>query len=145
MAATTEFVLEGKRFELKRLTPDEACLGLEILGKALGPATVALLGGGEPDYGAILQALLMQASKLTELLKLFAPRTKYDRSSNGGMVDLKPFVGELFEGRVDLMIAYLVQAVRGEYSYFLSGNNALGQLLAQLVGSVSGSPTGPTG
>lgn len=140
----TEFELEGTRFELKRLSPEDACMGLQVLGQALGPAAVAVLGGEAPDYGAILQALLTQASKAYDLLKLFAPRAKFDRSNNGSMVDLKPFVGDVFGGRIDLMIAFLVHAVRAEYACFLSGDNALAPLLAQLGGSASASPTEPT-
>ncbi len=145
MSSPTEFELEGRRFELKRLSPDDACQGLEVLGRALGPAAATVLAGGPPDYAAILQALVTQAGQLSVLLKLFAPRAKFDRSSNGVMIDLKPFTGEVFEGRLDLLIAFLVHAVRAEYASFLSGTGALGQLLEQLGGSVSPSPTEPTG
>jgi tail assembly chaperone len=151
----TEFELEGRRFEVKRLSPDDACLGLELLGIALGPALSTLLlakatgdgaDGEEPkiDFAALLQSLLTQASKISALVKLFAPRSKFDRGQNGILIDLKPFVGEVFEGRVDLMIAFLVQAVRGEYSSFLSGNNALAALLPKAAANASKSPPAPT-
>ncbi len=145
--APTEFELEGKRFEVRRLSPDDACLGLEVLGKAIGPAAAQILGGraeGEaPDFGAILQALLSNASQLSVLLKLFAPRTKFERGGHG-MVDLKSFTDELFAGRIDLLIAFLTHAVRAEYAFFFAGNSALVGLLAELGGSVSASPTAPT-
>ena len=144
-ASPTLFELEGMRFEVRRLTPDGACRGLEVLGKALGPAAAAVLGGGTPDYAAILQALVTQASQLSVLLDLFAPRAKFDRGANGILVDLQPFTDEVFGGRVDLIIAFLVHAVRAEYASFLSGKGALGQLLEQLVASASPSPPAPTG
>jgi hypothetical protein len=152
--ALTEFELEGRRFEVKSLELDDSCMGLEVLGKALGPAALLAFGasaisadGGadkELDYGPLLQALLTQASQIAVLLKLFAPRSRFDRGGNGFMVELKPFVGEVFGGRVDLMVAFLVHAVRAEYGCFLGGNNALGPLLAQLGANSSKSPTAPT-
>jgi hypothetical protein len=143
--SATEFELEGRRFTVERLKVDDACLSLEVLGRALGPAAVAALGGGSPDYGAILSALLANASHISTLLKIFAPRSKFDRGINGTMVDLKPFLDEVFAGRVDLMIAFLVHAVKAEHGCFLGGPNALGQLLEQLVGKPSASQPGPTG
>jgi hypothetical protein len=151
----TDFELEGRRFEVKRLTPDDACLGLELLGTALGPALSTLLlakASGEGaegedlkiDFAALLQSLLTQASKISALVKLFAPRSKFDRGGNGVLVELKPFIGEVFEGRIDLMIAFLVHAVRAEYSSFLAGNNALAALLPKPAASASKSPPAPT-
>jgi hypothetical protein len=144
MSAATEFELEGRRFEVKRLSVDSACRGLEVLGKALGPAASQVLGGGTPDYGAILQALVTQASQLSVLLNLFATRAKFDRGNNGVMVELMTFTDEVFGGRVDLIIAFLVHAVRAEYASFLSGSGALGQLLEQLGGSDLPFPKAPT-
>lgn len=152
--SSVEFELEGRRFEVKRLEPDDTCMGLEVLGKALGPAALIAFGtaseGGETegkdlDYAALLQALLANASQISVLVKLFAPKSKFDRSNNGAMVELKPFIGEVFGGRVDLMIAFLVHAVRAEYASFLGGGGALGPLLAQLGASFSKSPKAPTG
>jgi hypothetical protein len=149
----TEFELEGRRFEVQRLTPEDACMGIEVLGKALGPALSTLLlskAEGEEeapvDWASLLSSLLSQASQVMVLLKLFAPVTKYDRSQNGAMVDLRAFLkgrGEIFEGRVDLMVAFLVHAVRGEYAAFLAGNNAIAALLPKAPASDSSSPTEP--
>ncbi len=141
----TEFELDGRRFTVERLKVDDACLSLEVLGKALGPAAMAVLGGDVPDYGAILTALLANASHISTLLKIFAPRAKFDRAGNGTMVDLKPFLDEVFAGRVDLMVAFLAHSVKAEHGCFLGGPNVLGQLLESLVGSDFGSQKAPTG
>jgi len=155
----TEFELEGRRFEVQRLTPEDACLGFEVLGRALGPALSAVLlrkaegeagaeGEVEVDFAALLQSLMTQASQIMVLTRLFAPVTKYDRGQNGILVDLKPFLkgrGELFEGRIDLMVAFLVHAVRAEYAVFLGGNNALSALLPKAPRTASESLTEPTG
>lgn len=154
MSSTAEFELEGRRFEVKRLSPDDACLGVEVLGKVLGPAAYEVLStmggpgeageGTEPNYAAILQALLANASQISVLLKLFAPRAKFDRSNNGTLVELKPFVEEVFGGRLDLMLAFLMHAARAEYACFLGGSGALASLAA-LAGTKSASPTAPKG
>lgn len=159
MSATAEFKIEGRRFEVSRLGPDETCQGLEVLGRVLGPAALQVLSAPEegeatdesaagtkpkPNYAAILQALLVNASQIAVLLKLFAPRAKFDRANNGILVELQPFTDEVFGGRVDLMIAFLFHAARAEYGCFLGGGSALASLLAQAGGSSSASPPAPT-
>ena len=145
MASTTDFEVEGLRFEVRPLSVDDACLSLELLGKALGPAAMEVLGGEAPDFGKILTALLSNASQVSGLLKIYAAVSKFDRAGNGVMVDLKPFVGEVFGRRLDLAVAFLAQAVRAEHAYFLGGPNALAALLPQLSATASSSPTAPTG
>lgn len=144
MSATSEFRIEGRRFEVARLAPEDACTGFEVLGRAVGPAAVVLLIGDKPDVPALMQALVSNASKLSTLLGLFLPKSKFDRSNNGIFVDLKPFADEVFGGRLDVLIAFVVQAVRAEYATFLGGAPALAELLAQFGGSSSASPTAPT-
>jgi hypothetical protein len=150
----TEFELEGRRFEVKALAPEDSCLGLEILGKALGPALLSTLSGVTADMSVeeigaridmtqLVASLVGQASQLSALLKLFLPRTKFDRQSNGNLVELKLFTEEVFGGRIDVLIAFLVHAVRAEYTCFLGGGSALGPLLAAFV-KPSKSPTAPT-
>jgi len=149
----TEFELEGRRFEVQRLSPEDACMGIEVLGKALGPALSTLLLSraegdeeAEVDWAGLLNSLLSRASQVMVLVKLFAPGTKFDRNQNGSMVELKAFLrgrGEIFEGRVDLMLAFLVHAVRGEYASFLAGSNALAALLPKAPATDSGSLTEP--
>jgi hypothetical protein len=150
----TEFEIEGRRFQVKALAPEDSCLGLEILGKLLGPAMLSALTGvtaemtaeeiGERlNVGSLVASLVGQASQLAALLKLFAPVTQFDRANNGNWVDVKLFTGELFGGRMDVLVAFLVQAVRAEYTCFLGGSNALGPLLAAFA-KPSKSPTAPT-
>ena len=150
----TEFDLEGRRFEVKALAPEDSCLGLEILGKALGPALLSTLSGvtagmsveeieAKIDVTGLVASLVGQASQMAALLKLFLPRAKFDRAGNGNLVELKLFTEEVFGGRIDLLIAFLVQAVRAEYTCFLGGSSALGPLLAAFA-KPSKSPTAPT-
>ena len=155
--SATEFELEGIRFEVKRLSLEDTCASLEILGKVLGPVALEVLSskdmGAAPPaalYAQLLSTFLSHASQIAVLLKIFAPYSRMNRKMDGTyggamMVDLKPFMGDVFGGRIDLMVAFLVNAVRAEHACFLGGTNALEQLLVQLAGSTSKSPTGPTG
>lgn len=151
MTAPTEFTIEGTRFEVRRLSPEDACLSLELVSKALGPAALAVFaakgkddGAGDSDLANIFTALLSNASQISALLKLFLPLAKFDRGGNGILVELKPFAGEVFGGRVDKMIAFVAHSVRAEHACFLGGANALGELFQQLTGSAFSFPTAPT-
>jgi len=148
---TSEFSIEGRRFEVRRLSPEDACLGVETLGKTLGPAAAEFFLGDELDFKSLTPAqlakliipLIKNASGLSALLKLFAPVSKFDRGGNGILVDLKPFTDEVFGGRLDVLLVFLVNAVRAEYAVFLGGGGALVPFLEQVVGK-SASPTAPT-
>src|SRR5690606_33462183 len=160
----TAFDIEGRRFEVQRLDVESSCQGLELLGKILGPAALevfaarevkakdqaALAGDGASsplaglNYGALLAAMVANARLIAPLLKLFVARAKFDRGKNGALVDLGPFVDEVFEGRLDVVVAFLFHAARAEYTTFLGGGGALAELLPQAA-SASGSPTAPKG
>lgn len=158
---TIQFEIEGQRFEVKRLDPDEACLSIEIVGKALGPAllavfdipqgVIAALGTEEgmksPEVikflAPVLTTLVTNASQVAQLFKLFLPGAKFDRGRNGTFIDLKPFQDEVFGGRTDKTLAFVVQCVRAEHTCFLGGPNVLGELFLQMVGSASASPPAP--
>jgi len=148
---TSEFSIEGRRFEVRRLSPEDACLGVETLGKTLGPAAAEFFLGGEIDFANLTPAqvtklvipLIANATGLAALLKLFAPVSKFDRAGNGVLVELKPFIDEVFGGRLDVLLVFLVNAVRAEYAVFLGGGGALVPFLEQVVGK-SASPTAPT-
>ncbi len=96
------FEIEGIRFELKPLKVDDACSGMDLL---TGDSTVA---------------------KMAKLLKLFAPVSRVSRSTDGTlvggslMVPLTTFQEEVFGGRLDLLIAFVEQAVQSEYGAFLA-------------------------
>lgn len=134
MAASTSFEIEGRSFELKHLGIDEACEGLEVLAKAIGPALSQAALDGAVNEAQLVTALLGQASQVAVLVRKFAPAAKVSRSLDGSaggplMVPLKDFLGEVFTGRVDLMIAFLAKAVEFEYSAFLGGAPALAGLI----------------
>ena len=127
MAKTHEFEVEGIRFELSHLSVDDACHGLEVLSKTLGPAIQKLADVAEDEARGreLVLALSAQASHAATLVKLFAPVCKVSRSNDGTYIDgerlvaLKPFINDCFAGRVDLLMAFLFEAVQFEYAAFL--------------------------
>jgi hypothetical protein len=138
--ATHQFEIEGIRFELTNLSVDDSCAGLEVLAKALGPA-IDQLGAAvaESDSAAgrvLVKSVLGNAGQAAALLKTFAPRAKVSRSKDGThaggslMVGLGPEANAVFAGRVDLLLAFLFEAVQFEYAAFLSALTGGGGALA---------------
>lgn len=128
MTATTAFMLDGKAFELRPLPLDESCRGLELLATVLGPAF-----GSASDAQAIALALT-KAGELPKLVGLFAKHTRFDRQNDGVMTALAPFVGDVFERRLDLALLFVAHAVKAEYAAFLDTANqaALAETLASV-------------
>ena len=139
--ARTQFECDGVAFDVGRLNLNDACNVLELLSRVLGPALSQL----QANPTSALTALLGQASQIPRLLALFAPVAKFWRDQNGmpcaesssaggALVDLKPFLEQVFAGRLDLACAFLAECVRNEYATFLAsaGSGALAQLLAKI-------------
>jgi hypothetical protein len=69
---------------------------------------------------------------LPELLDLFSVRTKFQRAASGDMwIALGPALEDVFSGRPDLTVQFLVECVKGEYGGFLVGNGPLAQMVAK--------------
>jgi hypothetical protein len=113
-AQPVTFEVEGVQFELRRLNVDDTCAGLAMLtsGGGIGPG------------------------QFPALLKLFAPVAKVSRKpdgtfeAGGAMVDLKPFVNDVFAGEHLRMAAFIGKAVQIEYGNFIANAGRLGELLA---------------
>lgn len=137
--ARTRFECDGVAFDVGRLNLNESCRGLELLAKTVGPA----IGQLTTDPTSALTCLLSQASQIPALLALFAPVAKYWRAADGEpclesddakLVDIKPFLEQVFASRLDMACAFLAECVRLEYAPFLksASNGALAQLLAKI-------------
>lgn len=130
------FECDGVSFEQDHLDVDAACEGLELLAQILGPAVEGLTDD-KVDLGATLAGALSRSTKLAPLMRLFAGVCKVSRTSDGkyetggNMVDLKPFAKTVFKGRLDLLMAFLVECAKFEYGRFLDGGGALAGLVAQ--------------
>lgn len=137
----TEFDLDGTRFEVNSLGLDEACMGAELFGRVAGPGIAAWLDGRNTgNVGGVVQAALSNASQLPKLVRMFAKQAKFDRLKDGRMVPLEPFVNDVFAGKLEFVVAFLLPCVRAEFGSFLVGDG-LESLLKQ-VGFAS--PPAPT-
>lgn len=135
--ARTQFECDGVTFDVGRLNLNDSCKGLELLSKILGPAIVAAPGG----LHAAELALFTQASRIPELLALFAPVVKVHRNNDGEpcladagtLVDLKPFLEQVFAGRLDLACAFIAECVKNEFGTFMKSvsTGALAQAMAK--------------
>lgn len=98
----TTFDVEGIRFEQRRLGVNAACEGADIF---TAPGEMA---------------------KMAKFLRLFAPVCKVSRCADGAfaiggnMVDLKTFANDVFEGRLEVLIAFVAKATEFEYGAFLA-------------------------
>lgn len=136
--ARTQFECDGVAFDVGRLNLNESCRGLELLTRMLGPA----LGQIQENPQAAPLALLSQAGQIPPLLAMFAPVSKVSRNGageygahgDGTFVDLKPFVEQVFVGRLDLACMFLAECVKLEFGPFLSSakDGALASLLAKI-------------
>lgn len=124
MAAPATFEVGGCTFEVRRLSVDDTCAGIEILSSL-----------GDVDGAEVIVAALKQARRIPEMLRLFASVTKVSRfkdgrfESGGDMVPLKAFVEDCFAGEHVRMFGFLVQAVKAEYSGFFAGVGELAALV----------------
>lgn len=125
MSNLNTFEVDGCTFEVKRLSVDDTCAGIEILS-----------GLGDAAGAELIVAALRQAKRIPEMLRLFAKHTKASRfkdgrfETGGDMIPLEKFVEDCFAGRHVRMVGFLVQAVKGEYQDFFSGAGELEKLLA---------------
>ncbi len=135
--ARTQFECDGVAFDVGRLNLNDSCKGLELLAKLAAP----VLGTASQGEAAAIAALLGQSSRIPELIGLFAPMAKVGRDSTGaygagegfGMVELKPFVEQVFTSRLELACLFIAKCVLIEFGPFIESarTGALAQVLAQ--------------
>lgn len=97
-----DFEVHGIRFEQDPLPVDEACVGVDLLSSADGFA------------------------KMAKVARMFAKVCRVSRTPDGrfevggAMVKLEPFFNDVFQRRLDLMLAFAEAAVKTEYGDFLA-------------------------
>ncbi len=130
-----KFELGGVKFQGKWLPPDSSLDVFATLAPALGTVLDAIKPGSpEGDEVAKLFSSALGSFKET---KVVFPEFVgvYQVDLGQGFVDLKLFKDDAFRGRPTLMIAFLVAAVKSEYSDFLHSN---GFNMLQDLGKVLG-------
>jgi hypothetical protein len=134
--STQEFELEGTSFRVERLKVKASLAGLKLVGKVLLPALAEAHSAPPGQVGAAVEKAVEGLDCLPELLDLFAPRTKFQKPGVDLWIALPTAVDDVFEGRPDLTVQYLVKCVQGEYGSFLAGSGPLAQLAAKVAAKV---------
>ncbi len=122
----TVVTCEGVSFEVGRLDLNASCKGLELVTRSCGQAFTM------QEEPARTVALLSNASKIPELLALFAPVTRVCRDPAGAYISvptdgrqppwtaLAPFVEDVFQGNLTLAVAFITECVGVEFGTFLA-------------------------
>jgi len=133
-----EFELEGgpagggTRFRIERLKVKASLAGLKLVGRVLLPALAEAHAAPAGQVGAAVEKAVEGLDCLPELLDLFSARTKFQRPASGEMwIALGPALEDVFAGRPDLTVQFIVKCVQGEYGGFLEGNGPLAQMVAK--------------
>lgn len=135
---TTSFDLEdgALRFRVERLKVKASLGGLKLVGKVLLPALAEAHSAPPGQVGAAVEKAVEGLDCLPELLDLFAPRTKWQK--DGVALDTwqplnDTYMGDVFGGRPDLTVQFLVKCVQGEYGSFFLGKGPLAGLVARAM------------
>jgi hypothetical protein len=133
----TVVTCEGVSFEVGRLDLNASCKGLELVTRTVGPAFA------QADVQARMVTALSNASKIPELLALFAPVTRVCRDPAGAYISaptdgrpppwvaLAPFLEDVFQGNLTLAVSFLTECVGIEYGAFLASMLSAGNQAAK--------------
>ncbi len=131
------FEIDGTTFYLRHLKPKQSLRGLNLVTTILLPALAEGATAAEGSLGNAAERVVGGLSCLPELLDLFVPAGEFTDANRANPTDLQPFIDDVFQGRPDVMLAYLVHGIKHEYERFLDGS-AL-QTLAAAMGMSSAS------
>lgn len=131
------------KFQVSRLKVKASLAGLRLVGKVLLPALGEAAGAPAGQLGAAISRAVEGLDCLPELTDLFAVVTKVPSPTNpDAWVGLSPFIEDVFGGRPDLVLDYLVNCCQAEYGNFWRGDGQVAQMLrAATTKAGSTSPT----
>lgn len=127
--ATEHFQVGDVRFWFKRVSLEDGCLSLRLLGESMGMAAGRTL----PDYVA---ALTRSIDRVPQLVALFAGYCEVEGPGIGAgrRVALKPFIQETFAGHIDRALLFIANCSAIEHADFLDDRLlGLGAGVADLV------------
>jgi hypothetical protein len=136
-APPVEIPIGDHKFQVSRLKVKDSLRGLRLVGKVLLPALAEAHAAPDGHLGGAVARVVEGLDCLPELLDLFVPVTKYF-SALGSFAPLAPCVDDVFGGRPDQVVQFLVEVVQLEYGAFLAAGGPLAGLLAMAT------PTSPT-
>ncbi len=122
-----DFKIDGYEFELRTLDLPDACKGVKLVGELVGPAMNAT------DHATAIAGAI---GRLPELLDLFVPycQVRGPGVAEGRRVDLKPYRGDVFNGKLDRAVLFAANCAAAEFGDFLgAGLERLGAGLADLA------------
>jgi hypothetical protein len=129
------FTIDDREFDLVPLPVE---VSLDLLTQAIELAGSSLDMSG----GANVAGLVKVIGAVPAAVRTFAKHSKVKISGN--MVDLAPFMGDVFGRKQTLLIAWLSHCIREEYADFFGEDGqrrlaAAGAAWSGLLGSIGGS------
>lgn len=138
--STTPFEIGEYQLTVRRLKVKDSLRGLRLVGKVLLPALAEAHSAPAGQVGNAVAKAIEGLDCLPDLLDLFSPVTKYTGPNRPNPTDLGPLVDEVFGGRPDLVVEYLVKSVQQEYGAFLVGGGPLAKLWGQAKAAAEKAP-----
>lgn len=127
-----DFTIGEYGFQVGNLKVKTSLAVFKKLAKTLLPAIVEARAAGADKVGDAVTRVVENLDCLDDLLDAFAPVTKYTGPGRDAPTQLVPaLVENVFAGRPEMLLEYLVRCVQAEYGNFLKENGLLGPLLAK--------------
>jgi hypothetical protein len=127
-----EFQVGETNFRVNRLKVKVSLAGLKLVGKVLMPALAEAHNAPAGQVGTAVARAVEGLDCLPELLDIFTAKAEYQNPVTGNWMQLAPFVEDVFGGRPDHVVQFLVECVQGEYGSFLDGSGPLAGLLKRM-------------
>lgn len=129
-------------FRVRRLKVKDSLRGLRLVGKVLLPAIAEASSAPDGQIGGAIARVVEGLDCLPELLDLFAANSQVYWPHTSNYAELNPLVDQVFSGRSDWVVLFLVECVKSEYGGFLVANGPLASLVRG--GIPVPTPTPPT-
>lgn len=141
-----EFTVGTNNFRVDRLKVKDSLRGLKLVGKVLIPAMAEAHAAPAGQVGNAVTRAVEGLDCLPDLLDLFVAKTKYMSDERPNWTELSALVENVFGGRPDHVVQYIVECVQGEYGHFLDENGPLAGLVSKAMAkgaapAASNSPT----
>jgi hypothetical protein len=137
---TTPIEISEYTLTVSRLKVKDSLKGLRLVGKVLLPALAEAHSAPSGQVGNAIQRAVEGLDCLPDLLDLFVAVTQWTSPARSAPTPLKEFVEQIFGGRPDLVVEFLVACVKQEYSGFLAGNGQLAKLFGQATAAAATAP-----
>ncbi len=127
-----DFTIGEHTFKVGNLKVKTSLLVFKRLAKTLLPAIAEAHAAPAGGVGNAVQRVAENLDSLDDLLDAFVGVTQATWPGRTAPTQLNaPLVEQVFGGRPEMLIEYLVRAVQGEYGAFLKEDGPLGALMAR--------------